>query len=73
MTVMAHHAPTMAAIRPGIVRVHSASGKKQDYFVIGGFADVLPTGCTVLAESAVPVEDLGQDELARRMNIANVN
>jgi F-type H+-transporting ATPase subunit epsilon len=70
MTVMAHHAPTMATIKPGVIKVHSASGKKQEYVVFGGFADVLPSGCTVLAESAIPVEDLKQDELTRRINAA---
>lgn len=70
MTVMANHAPTMTTIKPGVVKVHAASGKKQDYVVFGGFADILPTGCTLLAESAIPVEDLNQDELTRRINAA---
>ena len=70
MTVMAHHAPTMTTIKPGVVKVHLASGKKQDYVVFGGFADILPTGCTLLAESAVTVEDMSRDELERRINAA---
>ena len=70
MTVMAHHAPTMTTIKPGIVSVRSASGSKQDYVVFGGFADILPTGCTLLAESAVAVEDLNRDELTIRIDAA---
>jgi len=70
MTVMANHAPTMTTIKPGVVSVRSASGKKQDYVVFGGFADILPTGCTLLAESAVPVEELHKDELTRRIEAA---
>ena len=70
MTVMAHHAPTMTTIKPGVVKVHLASGKKQDYVVFGGFADILPTGCTLLAESAVPVQELNKDELTRRIEAA---
>src|ERR1700712_4182468 len=69
MTVMANHAPTMTTIKPGIVSVRSASGKK-DYVVFAGFADILPSGCTLLAESAVPVEELTSDELTRRINAA---
>lgn len=67
MTVMAHHAPTMTTIKPGIVSVRSRDGSKQDYVVFGGFADILPTGCTLLAESAVAIEDLRKDELTRRI------
>ncbi|KRB62716.1 ATP synthase F0F1 subunit epsilon [Rhizobium sp. Root708] len=70
MTVMAHHAPTMTTIKPGIVSVRSANGKKQDYVVFGGFADILPTGCTLLAESAVIVQDLSKDELTLRIDAA---
>ena len=47
----------------------SASGKR-DFVVFGGFADILPTGCTLLAESAVAVEDLNRDELTIRIDAA---
>ena len=70
MTVMANHAPTMTTIKPGVVSVRSASGAKKDYVVFGGFADILPTGCTLLAESAVAIEDLTKDELTRRIEAA---
>ncbi|WP_086999963.1 F0F1 ATP synthase subunit epsilon [Rhizobium sullae] len=70
MTVMANHAPAMTTIKPGIVSVRSSGGAKQDYVVFGGFADILPTGCTLLAESAVAVEDLTKDELTRRIEAA---
>ncbi|WP_283196022.1 F0F1 ATP synthase subunit epsilon [Rhizobium sp. AN80A] len=70
MTVMANHAPTMTTIKPGVVSVRSASGVKKDFVVFGGFADILPTGCTLLAESAIPVEDVSKDELDRRIEAA---
>jgi F-type H+-transporting ATPase subunit epsilon len=70
MTVMANHAPTMTTIKPGIVSVRSANGSKQDYVVFGGFADILPTGCTLLAESAVIIQDLSKDELTLRIEAA---
>ena len=70
MTVMANHAPTMTTIKPGIVSVRFANGSKQDYVVFGGFADILPTGSTLLAESAVIVQDLSKDELTLRIEAA---
>jgi F-type H+-transporting ATPase subunit epsilon len=70
MTVMANHAPVMTTIKPGLIKVHSASGSKRNYVVFGGFADILPTGCTLLAESAIPVEELNRDELTRRIDAA---
>lgn len=54
MTVLAKHAPTMTTIKAGVVTVKAASGQVHKYVVFGGFADITPTGCTLLAESAVP-------------------
>ena len=38
--------------------------------MFGGFADILPTGCTLLAESAVAVSDIDRADLARRIQDA---
>lgn len=70
MTVMANHAPVMTTVKPGVVTLKSAAGKEDRYVVFGGFADILPSGCTLLAESAVHVDDLNREELARRINAA---
>ncbi|OLP59522.1 F0F1 ATP synthase subunit epsilon [Xaviernesmea oryzae] len=69
MTVMANHAPTMTTIRPGVVTVKSA-GKVSRYVVFGGFADILPSGCTLLAESAVPVDEFDRTLIERRIEEA---
>lgn len=67
MTVMANHAPLMTNVKPGIVEVKSASGSSNRYVVFGGFADILPDGCTVLAESAVHVDDIDREALEKRI------
>ncbi len=70
MTVMARHAPVMTTIKPGVVTVRPVSGAEERYVVFGGFADILPEGCTVLAESAVAVKDIDRADLARRISDA---
>jgi F-type H+-transporting ATPase subunit epsilon len=70
MTVMANHAPVMTTIKPGVVTVRPASGAEERYVVFGGFADILPEGCTLLAESAVAVDDIDRTDLARRIQEA---
>ena len=70
MTVMAKHAPVMTTVKPGVVTVKAASGSEQRYVVFGGFADILPEGCTLLAESAVAVKDIDKADLARRIGEA---
>ena len=70
MTVMAKHAPVMTTVKPGVVTVKQASGGETRFVVFGGFADIVPEGCTLLAESAVAVADLDREELARRIQDA---
>jgi len=70
MTVMANHAPVMTTIKPGVVTVKPTGGSDQRFVVFGGFADILPAGCTLLAEEAVAVQDINRDDLARRIQEA---
>ena len=57
MTVMEGHAPTITTLRAGILRAHGAEGVKS-YVVTGGFAEITATGVSVLAERAVPLEEV---------------
>src|SRR5690606_37667562 len=70
MTVMAKHAPVMTTVKPGVVTVKPVSGTEERYVVFGGFADILPDSCTLLAESAVAVGDIDRDDLSRRIREA---
>lgn len=73
MTVMANHAPTMTTIRPGVVSVKTVDGRNERYVVFGGFADILPTGCTLLAEAALPVSEFNRAELDKRLDNARTD
>ncbi|TDH37661.1 F0F1 ATP synthase subunit epsilon [Pseudohoeflea suaedae] len=70
MTVMADHAPTMTTIRPGIVSFTGDEGKEERYVVFGGFADILPEGCTVLAEKAIHVDDMNSEIIKEQIAAA---
>ena len=59
MTAMPNHAPLITTLRPGVLRVETASGTKE-FVVTGGFAE-LGEGLSVLAERAVPREDMDQE------------
>ena len=62
-TVMAGHAPVMSTLKPGVVEVRTDDGEVQQVFVRGGFADVAPTGLTLLAEFAMPLAELASEDL----------
>lgn len=62
MTVLAHHAPLMSTLRPGILVVEGDSGTRR-IFVGGGFAEIGAQGLTILAEDALAVEDIDRAKL----------
>ena len=55
--VLPRHAPVMAMIRPGPLRIVN-DGTERRIFVNGGFADVTPAGLTVLAEEAIDLAEV---------------
>ena len=57
MAAMEGHMPLITTLRPGILRATSADGVKS-FVVTGGFAEITGTSCTVLAEQAVPLEEM---------------
>lgn len=62
MTVMARHAPVMTTLKAGVVTVRGG-GNDRRVFVRGGFAEVGAQGLTILAEQAVPMEELDRAKL----------
>jgi F-type H+-transporting ATPase subunit epsilon len=57
MTAMEGHASTITTLRPGILKAVGPD-KTLAFAVTGGFAEITASGISVLAEQAVPVEDL---------------
>jgi F-type H+-transporting ATPase subunit epsilon len=57
-TMLAHHAPLLTALRPGLLEIDLGSGERRRYFVRGGFAEVGPSGLIVLAETAIDLLEL---------------
>lgn len=55
-TVLKDHAPFLTTLRPGLVKVRG--GEQRDLYVRGGFGDVAPSGFTILADYAIPADDL---------------
>ena len=62
--VLAGHAPMVATMRPGILVVYGEAGEQLRIVVNGGFAEVGPSGLTVLADAAVPLEEFDRSALA---------
>ncbi len=65
--VLPGHSPLISLVRPGVIDVHQ-SGKVGDrIFVAGGFAEVTPERCTVLAEEAMPLAEIDRAKAEARL------
>lgn len=69
LTILPNHSPIMTTVTPGIITVKLASGV-MSFIVYGGFADITPNRCTLLAESAVSFEKFEEADLQRRIDEA---
>jgi F-type H+-transporting ATPase subunit epsilon len=67
--VLAGHAPFVASLKPGVLTVYG-DGAPRRIVVQGGFVEVSPSGLTVLAEEATPVEEIDAATLAQAIKDA---
>ncbi|GGE26987.1 ATP synthase epsilon chain [Agaricicola taiwanensis] len=69
--ILAGHAPFISTLKPGIVTVEGGTAPQRRFFVRGGFAEVTPEkGLTILAEEAIPFEELDAARIAQEIKNA---
>src|SRR5690606_13811279 len=69
--VLPRHAPLISSVRPGVISIYEQRQTvSRRIFVAGGFAEVTPERCTVLAELAVPVENIDRAAVEQRLRDA---
>lgn len=62
--ILPRHAPLLADLKPGEVRLVNADGEEEFIYVSGGYLEVQPTAVTILADTAMRGEDV--DEVQAR-------
>ena len=65
--VLIGHAPLISSLRPGVINTYTGKNVEKRIFVAGGFAEVTGESCTVLAEEAMPVEDIDPADVEKRI------
>ncbi len=67
MGVLPGHAPMIVALRGGVILVRENGADTERLFAPGGFAEVSPGRCTVLADEVTPTASLSRAEAERRL------
>ena len=70
MTVLAHHAPLLTRLRPGLLDIGFPGGEHQRFFIRSGFAEIGPSGLTILAETAIDLVELDAGRFAQAVKDA---
>ena len=61
------HAPLLAELGAGEVRLHGGTSGDQKFFVAWGFVEVLPERVTILAETAMHPDEINRSEAEREL------
>ena len=67
--VMPGHAPLVTTLRPGVVTA-VLDGAEQKFVVFGGFAEIGPDRCAVLADEVTTIADLDAADVDARIEKA---
>ncbi len=68
--VMPDHAPVLTTLKPGVLAITEISGAETRFFVRGGYAEVANNQLIVLAERAIPLEQLSAAEIDQEIRWA---
>ncbi len=68
--VLPGHSPFISTLRPGVISIYENNLVNQRIFVTGGFAEVTPDRCTVLADEAIDLNSAERSELELRVEEA---
>ena len=64
------HAPLLAELGAGEVRLHGGTAGEQKFFVAWGFVEVLPERVTILAETAMPPSEIDRGKTKQELQDA---
>jgi F-type H+-transporting ATPase subunit epsilon len=70
LTAMEQHAPMITLLKGGVISLYEGSNVTDRFFVAGGFAEITPNRCTILADEVVPVAELTTDRAKARVSDA---
>ncbi len=71
--VLPGHAPLISSIRPGTIDVYEGQTVTRRIFIVSGIAEVTPERCTVLADEALPPEQLDRGAIDAELQTVQGN
>ena len=63
--VLQGHTPMIVMLRGGTIELYEGNRVTDRLFVAGGFCEITPERCTVLADEALPLDEVSRSEAER--------
>jgi F-type H+-transporting ATPase subunit epsilon len=67
LAAMENHAPMITLLRGGVITIYEGGTAGDRFFVGGGFAEITPDRCTILADDVMPVGELTTADAQSRL------
>jgi len=67
MGVLEGHTPMIVMLRGGVIDLYEGDRVTDRLFVDGGFAEVTPERCTVLADHVMPLAEVNRTDAEQRL------
>ena len=67
LAAMEEHASMIVLLRGGLVTLYEGNNETDRLYVAGGFAEITADRCTVLADEAIPPDEIDRADAERRM------
>lgn len=71
--VMPGHTPMIVLLRGGTITLHEGGRPTSQLYVSGGFCEITPERCTVLADEATPVAEVSKAKAEERLKQAETD
>ena len=73
MGVLPGHSPMIVLLRGGTITLHEGGRPTSQLYVSGGFAEITPERCTVLADEATPIAEVSRATGEERLKQAEAD
>ena len=70
MGVLENHSPVISTLRPGVITVYESDKVSAEIFVSGGFVEINPAGCIVLADEALHTKEIDKKIAEEKLKTA---
>ena len=68
MGILPGHIALVSILRPGVINIYNGNTIINNFFVSGGYVEITKERCQILADDAIPVEQINKADTQTEIN-----